>query len=111
GYNLYQVTNANAHSWVEVYFQEIGWVTFEPTQGFSNLTDFHMESSETDYQEYDDVLEVPHQDLPENDVETEEDEAEPVMGQGDSGDVEFSWVQLGIIVLIILGMVFIMYKQ
>lgn len=111
GYNLYQVTNANAHSWVEVYFQEIGWVTFEPTQGFSNLTDFHVESSETDYQEYDDVLEVPQQDLPENDVETEEDEAEPVMGQGDSGDVEFSWVQLGIIVLIILGIVFIMYKQ
>jgi hypothetical protein len=25
------VTEADAHSWVEVYFPDIGWVTFEPT--------------------------------------------------------------------------------
>jgi len=34
-YNLnakrFVVTEADAHSWVEVYFPEIGWVTFEPT--------------------------------------------------------------------------------
>lgn len=30
------VTNANAHSWVEVYFSGIGWVPFEPTRGFDN---------------------------------------------------------------------------
>src|SRR5699024_8823871 len=41
-YDIYEVTNANAHSWVEVYFPGSGWVPFEPTQGFSNLTDFHM---------------------------------------------------------------------
>ncbi len=27
----YVVTRANAHSWTEVYFPEIGWVEFEPT--------------------------------------------------------------------------------
>ncbi|WP_336124768.1 transglutaminase domain-containing protein [Niallia taxi] len=32
----YDVTNNNAHSWVEAYFPGTGWVTFEPTQGFSN---------------------------------------------------------------------------
>ncbi|GAA0598887.1 DUF4129 domain-containing transglutaminase family protein [Virgibacillus siamensis] len=42
GKNVYEVTNANAHSWVEVYFPEIGWVPFEPTQGFSNLSDFEL---------------------------------------------------------------------
>ena len=36
-YNLnskrFVVTEADAHSWVEVYFPGIGWVTFEPTSG------------------------------------------------------------------------------
>ncbi len=29
----YTVTEAEAHSWVEVYFPEYGWITFEPTGG------------------------------------------------------------------------------
>jgi hypothetical protein len=36
GLREYTVTNANAHSWVEVYFSGIGWVPFEPTRGFTN---------------------------------------------------------------------------
>jgi transglutaminase-like putative cysteine protease len=36
GLRNYTITNANAHSWVEVYFTGIGWVPFEPTRGFTN---------------------------------------------------------------------------
>lgn len=32
----YEVTNNNAHSWVEAYFPGVGWINFEPTIGFSN---------------------------------------------------------------------------
>lgn len=32
--NIYEVTNQNAHAWVEVYFEGIGWVPFEPTAPF-----------------------------------------------------------------------------
>ena len=45
GLREYTVTNANAHSWVEVYFSGIGWVPFEPTRGFDNP--FQPEEDET----------------------------------------------------------------
>jgi transglutaminase-like putative cysteine protease len=35
---IYEITNNNAHSWVEVFIPNQGWVQFEPTKGFSNDT-------------------------------------------------------------------------
>ncbi len=41
-YNLYSkrfiVTQAEAHSWVEVFFPDVGWVPFEPTAGLPAIT-------------------------------------------------------------------------
>ncbi|HBU90631.1 MAG TPA: hypothetical protein DEB53_05420 [Bacillus pumilus] len=48
GNNVYEVTNNNAHSWVEVYFPNRGWVTFEPTKGFTNPETFTNESVSSD---------------------------------------------------------------
>lgn len=31
----YRVSNANAHSWAELYFGEYGWITFEATPGYA----------------------------------------------------------------------------
>jgi transglutaminase-like putative cysteine protease len=44
GINVYEITNNNAHSWVEVYFEGIGWVPFEPTKGFTNPYRFTEQS-------------------------------------------------------------------
>ncbi|MCO7128066.1 DUF3488 and DUF4129 domain-containing transglutaminase family protein [Sporolactobacillus shoreicorticis] len=41
----YQITNADAHSWGEVYFPGSGWVTFEPTPSFSDPSQFVANSS------------------------------------------------------------------
>ncbi|OQY30720.1 MAG: hypothetical protein B6243_09835 [Anaerolineaceae bacterium 4572_5.2] len=33
----YLVTEADAHTWTEIYFPEVGWISFEPTAGRSVL--------------------------------------------------------------------------
>ncbi|EXJ23817.1 Transglutaminase-like enzyme [Alkalibacterium sp. AK22] len=46
---FYQVSNSNAHSWVEVFFPSHGWVPFEPSPSFSNpMTDLDPVLAGTD---------------------------------------------------------------
>jgi transglutaminase-like putative cysteine protease len=44
---LYEVTNNNAHAWVEVFIPTQGWVPFEPTKGFSNQIAINYTSNST----------------------------------------------------------------
>lgn len=36
--NHFVVTEANAHAWVEIYFEAYGWIPFEPTASLSSFT-------------------------------------------------------------------------
>ncbi|MDF2557269.1 MAG: transglutaminase [Bacillales bacterium] len=44
---IFEITNLDAHSWGEVYFNEYGWVPFEPTPGFTNDSMFKKTSEIT----------------------------------------------------------------
>lgn len=45
---VYTVRNADAHSWVEVYFNGYGWIPFEPTSGFTLPRAVQVEEIATD---------------------------------------------------------------
>lgn len=112
--NVYEITNANAHSWVEVYFPEVGWVPFEPTQGFNNLSEFEQpitrpgEEEETDVPEESEEEEI---DVPEMDEDDNEKQAEQEAKaeQTTNSKPLNKWYIVGLLVFISL-LLFVLYK-
>jgi len=66
--DVYQITNNNAHSWVEAYMPGVGWMLFEPTIGFtgSSQIDFDLDIETSDPEE-EEMPERPQQPEPEED--------------------------------------------
>lgn len=106
-YDIYEVTNANAHSWVEVYFPETGWVPFEPTQGFTNPTDFQIN---LDNPKQDDALEAPAPEPEQPQKTPEESESEASKSGSETTDFKVNWwyVLIGFAGLLLVA--FIVYR-
>ncbi len=106
-YDIYEVTNANAHSWVEVYFPEKGWVPFEPTQGFPNMAEFHFNPDSTE--ENDDEYVAPETESEQKQL-PEESETETNSSASNSSNFDVNWWYVLSGFAVILLITFIVYR-
>ncbi|GAA0292830.1 transglutaminase-like putative cysteine protease [Gracilibacillus halotolerans] len=109
GYKLYEVRNNNAHSWVEVYFPETGWVPFEPTTGFYNPAEFQEEQQENEAEQEETLEEEEEQEEQvetEEEVETAEEEDESTATVGNNN---ISWLKVVLAVSVLIGIVLLLF--
>lgn len=105
---VYQVTNANAHSWVEVYFDGYGWVPFEPTKGMVNPIQIPTQQIETTEQS--EVQEPPA----EQKVEEKQEKQEKQPKEQQVNTERMQWGRfffIGVIVLLLVGIVVLYWKR
>ena len=93
GTALYDISNNEAHSWVEAYIDGIGWVPFEPTIGYANPADINYDTTEDNEQ----PLEIPEEEPkePEQPEQPPEEQTIAPPAAEDNKKVNLAW--LGIV--------------
>lgn len=110
-----EVLNSDAHAWVEVYFDNVGWVTFDPTPGNASLALDLSESTPGQESNNSNLDSIPQENQNErneaNNTDTpEEDEIQTITQEN-------SWIKIAVlcgeiiiaIVLVILLIFIVLY--
>lgn len=96
------VTNADAHSWPEVYFEGVGWLPFEPTPTFSNPTEIQRELAEVASPD----VEASQPEVPQitnfDDIRLGEDVDSTAADAANSSSFSWQWVGIGLLAIVII---------
>lgn len=111
--STYQITNNDAHSWVEAYIPSVGWINFEPTIGFNSSRSIDYDLQTDDHQE--DVLMIEEETEPDEVIEEQpetqqSDVQESSFSKNISNYFEQNKLILAILLLVIIVSVFVLYR-
>ncbi len=110
---FYEVTNNNAHSWVEVFFPNQGWVPFEPTKGFYNETSINYaieaNSTQTNQQATPSPVKKPQQEQ-EKQAKSSTDSKKSFNFKTISDTLKTNWKWTLLILLLVTGFVVLLYR-
>ncbi|QCR33912.1 transglutaminase family protein [Lysinibacillus sp. SGAir0095] len=111
--STYQITNNDAHSWVEAYIPNVGWMNFEPTIGFNNSRNIEYDLTTEDEEE--EVLSVEEETEPDEKIEKDNEPQQTTAQEGQffkniSNFFEQNKLILIITLLLVLVGAFVLYK-
>lgn len=109
----FQITNNDAHSWVEAYIPNVGWINFEPTIGFSNPRSINYDMQTNAYQQ--EELTINKETEPDEVVEEKEKEQQKVKAENGFFSIlkntfKQNWLIYLIVVIIASLVVIAIYK-
>lgn len=118
---FYEVSNANAHSWPEIFFPEHGWIPFEPTPAFNQpLTDFVATPSENtgftggadeNELEWDDTDNLPTAPEDEEAVQENDEIAEDASEDSKRAVATEAWSQVIGVLIILMTIIAYLYRR
>lgn len=112
--STYQITNNDAHSWVEAYIPNVGWMNFEPTIGFNSTRsiDYDLETDENEQEVLTIEEETEPDEVIEEDTKNEQTTAqESQFFENISNFLKQNKFILYLVLLLVAAFVFVVYKM